>query len=462
MPTCPFRALVLAVAVLGPAVGRAQQVAMPARPDTAAPIPFYDEYPWVPRLLGAQFTYTWQDVPPYHAAYNGRLSLVNTGDNEGTHTYGAYFGSRFSEYVQAYADAEMARGSGIGHSYGLAGLTNGDVIRQGAVNLGQGPYLARSYLRFLIPMGAERDTADRAPDQLPGEEPTRRIEIKGGKFGLNDDLDQNRYANSTRYQFTDWSLWNNTAWDFAGNTRGYTNAVLIGYESPRWALKFVAAQMPTFANGNNLDGDLAHAYGLNAELTVRPGNSGTAVRFLAYDNSGNMGIYRQAIEIGQARDTAPNIVGDDRKGRHKYGFGFNIEQPLADSGNTGVFLRAGWNDGKTEDFVFTEVDRQVSGGLQLAGNLWHRPTDRFGLAGVIEGLSEDHAQYLADGGTGFLLGDGKLRYGFENIIESYYRIQVPLLSFAEVTPAIQHVGNPAYNKDRGPLWVYTIRVNLHY
>jgi high affinity Mn2+ porin len=422
----------------------------------------YRRYPWLPRFVGSQFTYTWQDVPPFNAPYSGPNSLTPHGDEEGTHTYGLYFGAGITPRLQLYADFEMARGAAIGHAVGLAGLTNGDVIRQGAVNLGQGPYLARSYLRYLIPLGAGVDTVDRAQDQVPDVEPTHRIEIKAGKFALNDDIDQNRYADATRYQFMDWSLWNNTAWDFAANTRGYSNEILVGYVSPAWSLKLAAAQMPTFANGNVLDNDLADAYGLNGELTVRPDDRGTVLRLLAYDNRGRMGIYRQAIDIARAADTVPNIVADDRKGRAKYGFGLNVEQPLADSGNTGVFARLGWNDGRTEDFVFTEVDRVASGGVQVAGNAWHRPMDRFGLAAAVEGLSEDHENYLAAGGLGFVLGDGKLRYEPEQIVEADYRIQLPILSFAELTPAIQHVQNPGYNADRGPLYVYTVRVNLHY
>ena len=422
----------------------------------------YERYPWLPQLLGAQFTYIWQDLPPFHASYGGRLSLMNTGDNEGTHTYGIYLGSRLTSWFQLYTDFEMARGSGVSHAYGLAGLTDGDVIRQGSVDLGQGPYLARAYARFMIPLGKERDVADRGQDQLPGPEPARRVEIKAGKFALNDDFDLNRYAGTTRYQFMDWSLWNNTAWDFAADTRGYTNGLMVGYVSPRWALKVAASQVSTFSNGNIFDGDIPHAHALNAELTWHPDTTGTVLRFLAYENHARMGIYRDAINIAKARDTTPCIVCDDARGRIKYGFGINMERPLADSGNTGLFLRAGWSDGKTEDFEFTEVDRVVSGGLQMAGNVWHRPTDRFGIAGVLEGLSKDHENYLAAGGVGFLLGDGKLRYGTENIVEAYYRFQPPFLSFVQITPAIQHVDHPGYNEDRGPLYVYTIRVNLHY
>ena len=51
-----------------------------------------------------------------------------------------------------------------------------------------------------------------------------------------------------------------------------------------------------------------------------------------------MGIYRDALRVAAATGTVPDIVADDREGRHKYGFGINVEQPLADDGETGVRL----------------------------------------------------------------------------------------------------------------------------
>lgn len=459
---------------LVPAMSRGQDTA-PAHPsvrDTTADSAarartcgydcFYDQHPWVPRLVGAQFTFIGQDMPPFPAAYNGKNSLSSHGDHQATHTYGAYVGARLTPYLQVYVDGEMARGAGVSGAVGLAGLTDGDVIREGSVNLGQGPYWARAYARYLIPLSPDRDTADRGQDQLPVAEPTKRIEIKAGKWALSDDFDLNSYAGSTRTAFMDWGLWDNSAWDYAADTRGYTNGFLIGYVSPRWSFKIAAAQMPTFANGNTFDNDLAQAYGLNAELTLRPNTNGTVIRILGYQNRGRMGIYRDAIDTAIAHDTTPNIVADDRKGRVKYGFGLNAEQPLADSGNTGVFLRMGWNDGRTEDFVFTEADREISGGLQLAGNSWRRSDDRLGIAFLVDGLSEDHEAYLADGGIGFLLGDGRLKYNTENIAELYYRFEVPVVKFIQVAPAFQFIDHPGYNEARGPVEVYTIRVHMQY
>jgi high affinity Mn2+ porin len=430
----------------------------PARPvieEHPAPLP-----DWVPRLLGAQFNYIGQRLIGFHAAYSGPNSLKSTGDQKATDTYGLYFGSRLTRRLQAYLDLEMARGAAVSRAAGLGGLTNGDVIRQGSVNLGMGPYIARAYLRYLIPLAQETEPAERGMDHFPGPEPATRVEVKAGKLALTDDFDQNRYANTTRGQFMNWSLFNDTAWDYAADTRGYTFGVLAAWVHPTWTLRAATVQMPTFANGNVFDGHFDQARGDNLELQLGPYRRGTIVRLLAYQNHGRMGIYREAIDRGLAAGTAPDIVADDKEGRRKYGFGMNLEQPLADGGETGLFLRLGWNDGRTEDFVFTEVDRVLSGGVQIAGNAWRRPADRLGLGATIHGLSRDHRDYLAAGGAGFLLGDGALRYGSEEILELYYRLQ--LGKYWQLSPDAQYVRDPGYNRDRGPATALSLRVNWHW
>jgi|SRR5579863_7086966 len=422
---------------------------------------FYSSLPdWVPRLLGAQFTYIGQRLIAFPAAYSGPHSLKSTGDQQATDTYGLYFGSRLTRHLQDYLDLEMARGHAVSNANGLGGLTNGDVIRQGTANLGMGPYIARAYLRYLLPLGSETAPVERGMGHFPGPEPTTRVEIKAGKFALTDDLDQNRYANSTRTQFLNWGLFNGTAWDYAADTRGYTFGVLAAWVHPTWTLRAASAQMPTEANGNVFDQHFDRARGDNLELQLGPYRQGTIVRLLAYENHGRMGIYRQAIDQGLAAGVPPDIAADDREGRHKVGFGLNLEQPLADNGDTGVFLRLGWNDGRTEDFVFTEVDRQASGGLQVAGNAWHRPDDRLCLGATLHGLSRDHRDYLAAGGLGFLLGDGALNYGWEEILELYYRIQVAKLW--QLSPDVQYIRDPGYNRDRGPATALSLRVNWHW
>jgi high affinity Mn2+ porin len=370
-----------------------------------------------------------------------------------------YVGARLGTRLQAYADVEMARGAGVGHAMGLGGITNGDVIRQGSANLGQGPYVARVFIRWVVPFGPARDTLTRGIDQLPGSEPSARLEVKVGKLAASDDFDQNRYANSTRTQFTNWGLFQNTAWDFAADTRGYTWGAMVAWVQPGWSVHLGSFAMPTMANGNAFDG-FPRARGDNIELTVHPGSSGTAVRLLAYQNHARMGSYAEALARAAATGGVPDIAADDRPGRTKIGLGLNIEQPFADGQETGVFARAGWSDGKNEDFAFTEVDRHLSVGLLLVGAHWRRATDRLAVAYVRHGLSPDHRAYLAAGGAGFLLGDGRLQYGAEGILEAYYRAQFG--PYVEVSPDLQWIRNPGYNRDRGPATVVSLRLHLAY
>ena len=414
--------------------------------------------PWVPELLGAQVTVIGQTLRPLSSPYSGPNSLDPTGATLATHSYGVYGGMALTRWLQLYLDGEMALGQGIGT--GLAGLTNGDVIRQGSVELAKRPYIARVFLKALIPLGADTERVERGVDQLAGVQPRTRIEVKAGKLAASDDFDQNRYANSTRTQFMNWGLWNNSAWDFAADTRGYSWGLVVAWVRPSWEVRLGSYMMPTFANGNVFDGDIGHARGDNLQLTLRPGGLGTVLRFLAYQNHGQMGVYADALARAEATGTIPDIAADDQPDRVKYGLGLSAEQPIADGGETGVFFRAGWNDGRTEDFCFTEVDRHLSAGLQATGARWRRREDRIGVALVRHGLSPDHARYLEAGGSGFLLGDGRLDYGHELIAELYYRLQVG--RFLELSPDFQHVWNPGYNRDRGPATVLSLRLNARY
>lgn len=411
-------------------------------------------------LLGAQTTFIGQNLLPFSAAYSGRMSLDSTGDHQLSQSYGVYTGACLVRNLAVYVDAEMIRGSGISHASGLAGVTNGDVLRQGSVDLGDGPYIARAFLRWTIPLASrERDTVAAGTDELPGTLSSRRLEVTAGKFAATDIFDLNGYANSTRTQFLDWVLFNDGAWDYAADTRGYSNGVAVAWITRSWSLRAGSFQMPTFANGNVFDGDIARARGDNLELTVNAPHD-AVVRVLAYENHGRMGIYDEAIAIGSATRTIPDIVADDAPGRVKYGFGLNAEVPIADDGDTGMFGRLGWNDGRTESFVFTEVDRHASLGIQVSGRHWRRPTDAFGIAIVADGLSGPHRAYLAAGGDGFLLGDGALRYGPETIGETYYRVR--LGAHLAVSPDAMFIANPGYNRDRGPATVLTLRVNAHF
>src|SRR5262249_1349422 len=126
----------------------------------------------------------------------------------------------------------------------------------------------------------------------------------------------------------------------------------------------------------------------------------------------------------------------------------------------GLFSRLGWNDGHTESWAFTAVDRLFDIGLLFKGTAWCRPNDQVGLALGINGLEKAHHEYLAAGGLDFIIGDGKLHYGPENILETFYNLAVIKGIF--ITSDFQEVFNPAYNRDRGPVFVAAIRVHIEF
>jgi carbohydrate-selective porin OprB len=322
--------------------------------------------------------------------------------------------------------------------------------------------LARFLLRKVIPLSQEKVTAERGPLSLATSLPARRLELRIGKFSLVDFFDLNSAGSDSHLQFMNWTVDNSGAYDYAANTRGYTWGALIEYDDRRWALRFAETLMPKVANGINLDANLSRAHAENIEAEFHGnflrGRAG-AVRFLSYVNHANMGSYREAIDNFLAGGTpVPDITAHPLRTTIKYGFGVNLQQAL-NSWLT-AFVRWGWNEGRHESFAYTEVDQTILLGAGASGKPWRRKLDRAGIAFVSNGISRDHQQYLALGGSGFQLGDGRLTYGRETILETYYTAHVWRGVFASFD--LQHIWNPGYNRDRGPVLMPALRLHLEF
>lgn len=400
-------------------------------------------------LLGAQATFIHQDLRPFASPYVGPNSLPAGGDAQTTQTYGAYVGARLSPQWEAYLDLELFRGAGVGRTLGLAGLPNGDAVRAGSGGISQKPYIARAFARWTLPLGGPEEDLSRGMDQLPGKAPARRLVISAGKLAANDLFDTNAFAGGTRVQFMNWSLWNALAWDFPADTRGYTRGITVDLRQEGWSLAYGRFQMPTEANGSTFDSHTSKAHGDVLQLTLHPTDAST-LRLLAFENHARMGDYALAL----TQVDAPNIAAARTEGRTKRGWVLNAEQALGASG-AGLFTRLSWNDGRTESFVFTEADRSASFGGQGVG--W-RPEDRWGVAASLQDLSSEHRAYLAQGGSGFVLGDGRLNPGRERILEVYFAWAIR--PWMTLTPDAQWMWNPGYNRDRGPAKVLGLRLRL--
>jgi high affinity Mn2+ porin len=371
-----------------------------------------------------------------------------------------FTGLRLTGTTELLCDVQETGGHGIGEALGLAGATNLDVVRNPL--LSKAPYAARLMWHQIIPLSREKAASTRTPFSLFSTLPVRRLEIRFGKFSIVDFFDANTYGSDTNFQFMNWTVDNNGTYDYAADTRGFTFAAMVEYHDRSWAVRFAEALMPKIANGIHLDADVSRAHAENIEFelhgTVFRQREGI-VRFLSFVNHANMGSYGEAVEKFLAGITpGPEITAHLLETTVKYGFAANFEQPLNDW--VGIFGRWGWNEGQHESFAYTEVDQTAQIGVGGNGRRWSRKFDRAGLVFVSNAVSRDHQEYLALGGSGFLLGDGRLNYGRENIVETYYTLH----AWRGIYPSfgLQHINNPGYNRDRGPVTVPALRLHLEF
>jgi hypothetical protein len=435
-----------------------------ANADTDASPPSFFEHPESRFWFSGQANYVLEWHPTFPAKYSGPHSLTPAAQSETSRVETFYAGLRLTRSIEVLADLESSGGGGIGSGLGLAGYTNFDVVRavQGVPVPKDVPYLARLILHQVIALSGDTVPGDRGPLGLATTLPARRLEWRVGKFTLPDFFDVNSVGSDSHFQFLNWAVVNNDAWDYAGNTRGYTWAAMLEYDEHQWSVRFAEALMPKVANGLQLDADLARAHAENIEgewrTSLLPHKSG-AVRVLSYVNHGDMGNYREAIDAFLAgKGTAPDVIQTRKQGRVKYGFGLNLEQDLSRS--LTVYGRWGWNEGHNESFVYTEANETLSFGGRLGGSLWGRANDRLGVAYATNGISADHQRYLALGGLGFQLGDGGLNYAQEKIVETFYTVHVWRGVF--VSFDLQHIQDPGYNRDRGPVVVPGGRLHLEF
>ncbi len=393
---------------------------------------------------------------PFDAAYTGKNSLLPTQQTETSLTTTFYFASRLWKGAEFYFNPELSGGAGISSTLGVAGFPNGETFRVGGVQ--NKLYIGRLYFKQNFEWGNEKDTVDDDVNQLAGIKSKRYFSVAIGKFGMADFFDANTFSHDPRMQFLNWALMGNGAWDYPANTRGYTMGLTTELGQPNWTLRFALTMVVTQENASIWDAQIAKANTETIEYERRykiGGKKGT-LRLLGYLNNGKFGDYNLAIA---QQPKGPVIDTTQHYGRHKYGFGINAEQYL--SHDLGIFARTSWNDGHTETWFFTEIDRSLSIGASLHGTKWHRADDEMGLAFVANGLSDPHKNYLAAGGYGFIIGDGRLNYAPEMIAEFYYRFNAYEKKFY-ISPDYQFIVHPAYNADRGPVNVFGIRAHIEF
>ncbi len=414
--------------------------------------------------LSGQANIIFQGRLPFHSLYEGPNSFRNSAEYKTSLVGTMYAAMRATHSVRYNTDLifdlESAGGRGLSEALGLAGEPNIDVVRN--PYLSTNPYPARYQIHQVVGLTDKTSSQDPSFFSLAASVPLRRIELRLGKMTLPDFFDVNDIGSDSHLQFMNWTVDNNGAWDYAADTRGYTVGGMAEYDEPAWSVRYGIFAMPIVANGIDLDWAFSRAHGQNGEFELRhslvPNRKGVS-RVLFYANRAHMGDYREAVRAFlNGADPTPKITAHEHFGALKYGFGYNIQQELSDS--LRVFGRFGWNEGQHESFAYTEVDQTFEAGGDYSGRHWHREQDKFGIAVVTNAIKRDHQNYLRYGGVGFLLGDGKLNYGRENIVESYYTWHAWRGLFYALD--VQHISDPGYNRDRGPAWVGSVRTHVDF
>jgi high affinity Mn2+ porin len=394
----------------------------------------------------------------FRAPYEGPLSLQNYTERDVSLTTTLFLGFRLGHDTQVYLDPEIAGGRGFSAVSGLANFSNGELPRVASAT--PKPYVARAYISHDFGFGGEKESVEGAANQLGGERSMTRYTVVAGRFTVTDFFDNNRYTHDPRTQFMGWATMYNGAWDYPADTRGYTWGWVHEFHTRRWSLRYASADEPKTANGPRFDRRLFRDRGdlFEGEVHYSPGDHPGVIRLLGFMHRTDSGHYGDAIRLAEQTGGVPDIFAVRRAGTLKYGFGVNLEQEITK--DVGVFTRLGWNDGKTQDFAFTAIDRLASGGISVNGKRWKRPRDTAASALTVSGISGVHALYLARGGLDFIIGDGRLNYGPEYIWESYYSARLFPGFFA--TFDLQHVANPAFNQDRGPVWIPSLRLHTEF
>jgi high affinity Mn2+ porin len=389
--------------------------------------------------------------PGIHAPYSGPNSLNSGNEVKETVSLDLLLGVRLWCGAEFHVDGLMWQGFGFSDARGIDAFPNGEAFRLGTgvpnVNL------SRAFIRQTIGLGGDQEAIEEDQLHLRGMRDISRVTLTLGRMNAKDIFDNNAYANDPRTQFMNWALMANEAWDFPGDSLGYINGFAAELNQPGWALRYGIFQMPRVSNGTALDWHVLEAWGMVTEFERRYtlGNHPGAVRLLAFLNRAHMGSYQDALDSA----IRPADIEATRAYRYKYGVGLNLEQELAK--NVGAFARLGWSDGENEAWVFSDVDRTATFGLSFKGEIWHRPDDTFGIAGILNGLSKVHREFFAAGGLGILAGDSTLTYGWEQALETYYDFGVWKTIHASL--GYQFINHPAFNRDRGPVSVFALRVH---
>ena len=401
-----------------------------------------------------QGTVVWQGHPGFRSPYQGDNSLNGGGQGKETVSGTLALGVKLWQGAEIYFNPEVFQGFGLAQTHGLGGFSNGEAQKGGS--LYPKGYVARAFARQTFGFGGETEQVEDDFNQIGGVRDISRLTITSGKFAVNDVFDRNSVSQDARDGFLNYAIWEGGAFDYAADQKGYGAGTVIDFNQKSWAFRTGYFLLPIHSNAQTLSWNAGSKGQALAELESRyqlwkrPG----ILRLLGWESRANAGSYASAAR--EVDFNPEESIKVSRRVRSQLGYVINLEQEVTD--DLSVFSRYSWRDAKSEVMSWADMDASVSAGLVLKGTSWGRAHDKIGLAGAINQLSSDHIRYSQLGGLSVTIGDGRLAYSGEKIIETYYSIGLGGHHTA-LTFDYQYITNPAYNADRGPVSLFSMRLH---
>ena len=430
--------------------------------------------------LYTQGTYITSYHPSFPAAYTNLNDTPNSLSPNAelgfTGTVTFYTGAKAWKGAEFYFAPEMVSELPFSGLKGIAGgIQNFELQKNGTQSSNW--YTSRAIYRQTFSLGGTESAINSGPMQLAGTISSRRFVFTAGSFSILDIFDKNSYAGDLRRQVTNMAFLTHAAYDFGADARGYTAGFTGELYFDNWAFRFARIAGPYDPNAMSRNLNLWSSYGDQIELEHKHELYGLAgaIRLLGYRNQERSGSFSDAISAFQADPTGknattcttfnyenPNANAPDlcwaRKSNIKMGIGINMEQSITD--DIGAFFRGMYSDGKTEVYSYTSADRSLSFGSIMKGTRWGRAKDSIGLGYAVSWLSPEHVKFLGMGGIDGFIGDGAINYSPEQVVDLYY--QWHALPSTWITFDYQHLANPAYNADRGPVEIFNGRVHFEF
>ena len=197
-----------------------------------------------------------------------------------------------------------------------------------------------------------------------------RYSIYAGRFTITDFFDDNNYTHDPRTQFMAWGVMYNGAWDYPADTRGYTWGIVQEFHTRKWAFRYGIVAEPKVANGSAVRPAAVprSRSGMGSGTALLDGGSAMA-RFAYWATiiATQGGNYARGAKAGgrngnhAERDCLPIVLA--RSNTEPASASTRRLLPMSASSS-----RLGWNDGKTQSFAFTAIDRLASGGVSIKGD----------------------------------------------------------------------------------------------